>query len=89
LRISKIRFLFPVSFAIKYKVGIAEFHLYMGFSADLLKKCGHQSPKTAEIGIRIPLKSANYFRFVSQTIGDETTAFLSPVQNFVKIGKEL
>jgi len=37
LHISKIRFLFPVSFTIEYKVGIAEFYLYMGFTADLLK----------------------------------------------------
>jgi len=37
LHISKIRFLFPISFTIKYKVGIAEFYLYMGFGADLLK----------------------------------------------------
>jgi len=36
LRISKIRFLFPVSFAIEYKVGIAEFYLYMRLGADLL-----------------------------------------------------
>ena len=37
LHISKIWFLFPVSFTIEYKVGIAEFYLYMGFAADLLK----------------------------------------------------
>jgi len=37
LHSSKIRFLFPVSFTIEYKVGIAEFYLYMGFAADLLK----------------------------------------------------
>jgi len=67
LHISKIEFLFLVSFTIEYKVGIAEFYLYMGFGADLLKKkCGHQSLKTAKIGIRTPLKSANYFRFVLQ-----------------------
>ena len=30
-------------------------------------KCGQQSLKTAEMGIRAPLKSANYFRFVWQT----------------------
>jgi len=28
LHISKIRFLFPVSFTIEYRVGIAEFYLY-------------------------------------------------------------
>jgi len=54
-----------------------------------VEKCAHQSLKTAKIGIRTSLKSANYFRFVSQTIGDNATTFLSPVQNFVKIGKEL
>ena len=37
LYISKIRFLFPVSFTIEYKVGIAEFYLHMGFAADLSK----------------------------------------------------
>ena len=37
LHISKIRFLLPVSFTIEYKVGIAEFYLYMGFGANLLK----------------------------------------------------
>jgi len=37
LHISKIRFLFPVSFTIEYEVGIAEFYLCMGFGADLLK----------------------------------------------------
>ena len=37
LHISEIRFLFPVSLTIEYKVSIAEFYLYMGFGADLLK----------------------------------------------------
>jgi len=37
LHISKIRFLFPVSFVIEHKVGIAEFYLCKGFGADLLK----------------------------------------------------
>jgi len=37
LYVSKIRFLFPVSFTIEYKVGIAEFYLFMGFGADLFK----------------------------------------------------
>ena len=57
LHISEIRLLFPVLFTIEWKVGIAEFYLYMGFGADLLKK-------TAEIGIRTPLKLASYIRFV-------------------------
>jgi len=62
----------------------------MGFGADLLKNVvTMQSLKTAEIGIRTPLKSANYFRFVSQTTGDEATIFLSRKQNFVTISKEL
>ena len=56
--ISKIRFLFPVSFTVEYKVCIAEFYPYVRFGADLLKKCGHQRLKTAKIGIRTPLKSA-------------------------------
>ena len=37
LHISKIRFLFPVSFTIEYKVGIAEFYLCVRFGANLLK----------------------------------------------------
>jgi len=37
LHISKTRFLFPVSFTIEYKVGIAEFYLYVRFGAVLLK----------------------------------------------------
>jgi len=44
LHISKIRFIFPVSFTIEYiasiaedKVSIAEFYVYMGFGADVLK----------------------------------------------------
>jgi len=37
LHISKIQFLFPFSFTIGHKVGIAEFYLYMGFGADLWK----------------------------------------------------
>jgi len=64
LHISKIRFLFPVSFTIEGKVGIAEFCLCMGmgFGADLLKK----SLKTAEIEIYTHLKSENYFWFISK-----------------------
>jgi len=89
LHISKIQFLFPFSLTTEYKVGIAEFYLYMGYGAGLLKKCGHQSLKTAEIGIRTPLKSANYFPCVSQTTGVDATTFLRRMQNLVKIGKEL
>jgi len=37
LHISKIRFLFPVSFTIEYKDGIAEFYLCVRFRADVLK----------------------------------------------------
>jgi len=37
LHISKVRFLFLVSFTIEYKVGVAEFYLYVRFGADLLK----------------------------------------------------
>jgi len=37
LHLSKIRFLFPVSFTVEYKVGIAEFYLYISSDADLLK----------------------------------------------------
>jgi len=37
LHISKIRFLFPVSFTIEYKVGVAEFYLFVRFGDDLLQ----------------------------------------------------
>ena len=53
-------FLFRVLFTNKYKVGIAEFYQYMGFSSDLLKNV----PENWDMGIRTPLKSASYFRFV-------------------------
>jgi len=71
---------------IEYKVGTTEFYLYMAFGIHLLK-FGEHSLKTAEIGIRTPLKLANYFRFVSQRIGVEATTFVSRMQNLVKIGK--
>ena len=51
-----------------------------------IEKCAHQSMKTAEMGIRTPLKSANCIRFLSQ-IGVHAPTFLSRLQNFVKIGK--
>ena len=90
LHISKIRFQFPVSFTIEYKVGIAEFDLYIEFGADLLKNVVTRACKTAEIGICTPLRSANYFRFVSQAIASvDAKSFLSHTQNLVKIGKEL
>ena len=79
-----------VSFTIEYKVGIAEFYLCMRFGADLLtKQCGHQSLKTAKIGICTSLKLEDYFWFVSQTILVEVTTSLSRMQKLVKIGKEL
>ena len=87
LHISKIRFLFPVLFTIEYKVGIAEFYLYMRFGADLLTNVV-TSLKTANIGILTSLKSTNYFLFVPQTTGVETTTFLSRMQNLVKIDKK-
>ena len=74
LHISKIRFIFPVLFTIEYKVAIVEFYLYIGFAADLLKLWSPE-PKTAEIGIRTPLKSENYFRFVSQPTDIEAPHF--------------
>jgi len=59
----------------------------MGFGADLLKNV-IRSPerKTAEIGICTSLKSENYFHFVSRV---KPTTFLSRMQNWVKISKEL
>jgi len=59
----------------------------MGLGGDLSKKCALQSLKTAEIGIRTSLKSANCFQFVSQ-IGVDAPTFLSRLQSLVKIGKE-
>jgi len=49
-------------------------------SADLLKKCAHQSLKTAEIGICTPLKSANCFQFVSQ-IGENRYRIVDVIPN--------
>ena len=46
LHISKIWFLFPVSFTIEYKVGIAEVYLNMGFGADLLKNVASNNNNT-------------------------------------------
>ena len=43
------------------------------------------SPERAKIGIRTPLKSANYFRFVSQATGVEATTFVSRMQHLVKM----
>jgi len=66
LHISKIGFLFPVSLTIEHKVGIAEFYLYMGFAADLLKMW---SPEPENCRNRNPhnYKIANYFREIQQT----------------------
>jgi len=91
LHISKIQFLYPVSFTTEYKVGIAEFYLYMGFGADVLKNVVTRAWKLSKSNFRTPLKSENYFWFVSLTIGVEleATTFLSRMQNLLKIGKEL
>jgi len=66
LHISKILFLFLVSFTIEYKVGIAEFYLYMGFGTDLLKmwsaeteNCQNQNPHTSKIGKLLPVCLTN------------------------------
>jgi len=66
LHISKIRFLFLVSFTIEYKVGIAEFYLYMGFGADLLQmwsaepeNCRNGNPRTSKIGKLLPVCLTN------------------------------
>jgi len=57
LHVSKIRFLFAVSISIEHKIDIAEFYLYMGFAADLLKmwspepeNCRNRNPHTSKIG---------------------------------------
>jgi len=79
-----------VSFTIEYKVGIAEFYLYMGFGADLLKNVvtiepengRNRNPHTFKIGKILPVCFTN-------NIGVESTTFLSRMQNLVKIGKEL
>ena len=87
LHIRKIRFLFPVLFTVEYQLVIAEFSLYVGFGANLLKMW---SPEPEYCQNRNPhiSKMANYFRFVSQTIGVEATTFLSHMQNLVQIRKE-
>ena len=45
------------------------------------ENCRNRNTHTSKI------KSANYFRIVSQTIGVDATTFLSRMQNSVKIGK--
>jgi len=86
LHIPKIRFVFLVSFTIK-PVGIAEFYLYMGFGAGLLKMWSlepenyrNQNPRTFKIGKLLPV--------VSQRIAVEATTFLSRMQNLSNIGKK-
>jgi len=61
-----MRFVFPVSFTIDYKVGIAEFYLYMRFRADLLKNvvtepenCRNRNPHTTKIGKLLPVCLTN------------------------------
>jgi len=68
LHISKIRFLFPVSFTTEYKVGTAEFVSVRGIWCWSVENYGDgdQSLKAAEIRFRTPQKLANYFRFISQ-----------------------
>jgi len=83
LHISKVWFLFPVSFTIEYKVGIAEFYLYMAFGADLLKNVVTRAWKLPKIGIRTPLKSANYLRFVSNS-GRRSDHISEPHARFVE-----
>jgi len=48
----------------------------MGFGADLLK---NMVTRVWKLPKSESLKSANYFRFVSQTIGVEATTFLSRI----------
>jgi len=66
LHISKILFLFPVSFTIEHKVGIAEFYLYMGFAADMLKivvtrawNCQNRNLHTSKIAKLLPVCLSN------------------------------
>ena len=87
LHLSKIWFLFPVSFTIEHSRHCRILSVH-GICCWSLERCAHQSLKTAEIRIRTPPKSANCFRFVSQ-IGVDAMTFLSRLQNLVKIGKEL
>jgi len=81
LHISKIRFLFPVSFTIEYKVGIAEFYLYMGFSADLLKMWSpepenyrNRNLHTSKIGKLLPVCLTNNRRRKDR-ISEQRTKF--------------
>ena len=66
LHISKIRFLFLLSFTIEHKLSIAEFYLHMGFCADVLKmwspesvNCGNRNPHTSKIGKLLPVCLTN------------------------------
>ena len=70
-----------------FNVNVTSFLLYTEFCTDTPKKLSDLSLKTAKIGIRTSLKSAIYFRLVSQTIHIEQTTFPSRVQNLVKTSK--
>jgi len=63
---SKTRFLFPVSFNIEYKVGIAEFYLYMDLVLICWKmwstepeNCRNRNPHTSKIGKLLPVCLTN------------------------------
>ena len=69
LHLPNIRFLFPVSFIVEYKVGIAEFYPYVGFRADLLKNvvtraenCQNRNPHISKIGKLFPVCPTNNMR---------------------------
>jgi len=83
----KSDFYFPFHSSLNTKSALPNLSVH-GIWCWSVDTCGHHSLKTAEIGIRTSLKSANYFRFVSQ-IGVDALTFLSHLQNLVKIGKEL
>jgi len=66
LHIRKIRFLFPVLFTVEYQLVIAEFSLYVGFGANLLKMwspepeyCQNRNPHISKIGTLLPVCLTN------------------------------
>jgi len=69
LHISKIRFLFPVSFTIEYKIFVAEFYQYVRLGADLLKnvvtrawKLQNGNAHTSKIGKLLPVCLSSHRR---------------------------
>jgi len=79
----------PVSFTIAYKVGIAEFYLYVGFGTDLLKNVVTRAGKLPKSDSAQPTNSQTTSGLSHKKTGVDASTCMSRMQNLVKIGKEL